>query len=212
MEQHTTREAWLEKMKEELTYRVFEPKGYRVPRNIKVTCGFPSKNALTKKNMRVGEIWSNKCSAGDVFETLIHPCKSDPVEVGAIICHEICHAVCGIEDAHRRATFGRVAKNVGLEGALTSTFAGRELEKEIISIIEIIGAYPHQRLYSLPQQKKDHCRYIKLVCPDCDFYRLISRKHTEHLPTCSCGAEMVIDPKHQNPSNEELPFHKAANT
>jgi hypothetical protein len=212
MNNQRTREEWLEMMKDELTNKVFEPAGYTVPTNIRVTCGFPSKNALSKKNKRIGEIWSAGASAGKMMEILIHPQESDSVSVGAILAHEMTHGVIGVQDGHKRTTFGKCARAIDLQGALTATCAGEKLTKTLEQLIEKIGKYPHATLYATTRERKDHCRYIKIICPDCDFYALVSRKHTEHLPTCHCGAEMVIDPKHQNPADENIEHKLAANT
>lgn len=88
MNNQRTREEYLEMMKDELTYRVFEANGYIVPANIRVTCGFPSKRALVKKNRRVGEIWSAGASADQTMEILIHPQESSSLSIGAILAHE----------------------------------------------------------------------------------------------------------------------------
>jgi hypothetical protein len=197
-------------MKKRMTKEVFEPLGYHVPANIKVTCGFPSKKALSKKNRRIGEIWASQCSAGNFFETMIHPSECDSVNVSAILAHEICHAIVGVGQGHNRRTFGKVARAIGLEGSLTATYAGEALIRKFCDIIDEIGGYPHKQLYAVMPQKKDHCRYIKLVCSTCDFYCLVSRKHIENLPTCGCGGEMHIHEKHTKDGTEEKPLKKAA--
>lgn len=202
---YNTREEWLARMKAEMTKEMFEPKGYKVPENIKVTCGFPSKNALSRKKKRVGEIWGSQCSAGNVFETLIHPSESDPVSVAAILAHEICHAVVGVAQGHNRKSFGKAARAIGLEGSLTATYAGEELAATLKQIVARIGDYPHQKLFAISPDKKDHCRYIKIICPneECGFYALVSRKWIEHLPTCACGSQMVQNVYTDSPSEEQ---------
>jgi hypothetical protein len=119
--------------------------------------------------------------------------------------------VVGVQEGHKRTTFGKCARAIDLQGTLTATYAGEKLTKTLEQIIEKIGKYPHATLYAKTGERKDHCRYIKLVCPDCDFFALISRKHIEHMPTCHYGTEMKIHEKHQNPANE-IEHKFAANT
>lgn len=64
-----TREQWLNAAIVDLT-KLFKDK---VPQNVKVSCGFPSRQALGARRQRVGECWSDKASEGKVIRDLYQP-------------------------------------------------------------------------------------------------------------------------------------------
>ena len=57
-----TREQWLAAMVDALR-PTFASLGYPLPERIRVSCGWPSKSALSAKSRRIGEAWSARCSA-----------------------------------------------------------------------------------------------------------------------------------------------------
>jgi hypothetical protein len=88
---YTTREAWLNAV-----VAHFKPDfagyGYPLPERLRVTCGWPSKGALALKARRIGECWHPKASEDGAVEVFISPVLADPIEVGHVLVHELCHA------------------------------------------------------------------------------------------------------------------------
>jgi hypothetical protein len=109
----------------------YEDQGYSLPR-FRIAIGFPSTG---KRGKRIGECWDGRASANGTFEVLIRPDQSDPIEVAAILAHELVHAAVALECGHKGA-FRKVATRIGLEGKMTATvpgvasFAQREHRKE----------------------------------------------------------------------------------
>lgn len=184
-----TRELWLNQAMEHLVPAF---SSYNVPANIRCSCGFPSKGAMSNKRKRIGECWSDKASEGKYFEIFIHPCLSEPVEVLETLIHEMAHAVVGLEAKHG-GPFKRLATEIGLIGKMTATKASPELSKELLQISNVIGPYPHQRLSSLDAGRiKKGSNVVKAVCPECGYTAVISKKwYAESgVPTCPCGTQM----------------------
>src|SRR5258707_13883249 len=92
------REEWLNKVAERMA-PWFEDQGYSLPR-YRVAIGFPSTG---KRGKRIGECWDGRASADGTFEVLIRPDQSDPIEVAAILAHELVHAAVGLECGHKGA-------------------------------------------------------------------------------------------------------------
>lgn len=187
---HKTREQWLNAAVK-LAISLFATSGKKVPVNLRVSCGFPSRNALGSKKRRIGECWSDKASEGKVFEIFISPVLSKPFEVFDTLVHEMVHATVGLECGHR-GEFRVVATAVGLEGKMTSCGAGPELKKRINELLPKLGAYPHEKLDKMTNgRKRDVCRLVKAACPACGYTIRTTRKWLEvGLPTCPCGTEM----------------------
>jgi hypothetical protein len=83
----------------------FEDQGYSLPR-YRVAIGFPSTG---KRGKRIGECWDGRASADGTFEVLIRPDQSDPIEVAAILAHELVHAAVGLECGHNPTLNARYA-------------------------------------------------------------------------------------------------------
>jgi len=100
------REEWLNQVAERMA-PWFENQGYSLPR-YRVAIGFPSTG---KRGKRIGECWDGRASADGTFEVLIRPDQSDPIEVAAILAHELVHAAVGLgvraqgRISHRCSTF-----------------------------------------------------------------------------------------------------------
>ena len=191
---HSTREAWLSDLTDELR-PMFEAINFPLPEKIRASCGFPSKGALAKKAIRVGEAWSSEQSEDQHFETFVSPMVSDPVEVAAIQVHELCHCAAGLECKHRKP-FTTVAKAIGLEGKMTATVAGVELIAQLEELIEELGPYPHAKLVHSSSPKKQNTRMILVKCPEleCGYQVRTTKKWLEvGVPTCPCGEKMVAE-------------------
>lgn len=188
-----TREQWLMSALE-LCKPLFTETGSKVPDKIRVSCGFPSRNAFGARKQSIGECWTDDASKGKVFEIFISPVLSEPLRVLDVLVHEIVHAVVGLKAGHK-APFKKVALAVGLEGKMTATVAGAELKKVLEKHCKTLGAYPHDELNKMTNgKKKESCRLLKASCPDCGYIIRVARKWIEvGLPTCCCGGEFQDD-------------------
>ena len=184
------REDWLEQMIE-LLRSDFEQIGSPLPEKIRVSCGFPSKSALSPTKRRIGECWGVESSEDKSFQVFISPFLKESLEVTATLVHELVHTAVGIDCKHR-GPFPRVAKAIGLEGKMTATVAGAALIARIRELIEKLGEYPHARLVATNKPKTQSTRMLKVVCKTCGCVVRMTRKWLDDagLPTCGCGGEM----------------------
>ena len=120
------REQWLNECIQKLRPD-FEQLGHPLPEKIRASCSWPSKSGLANKKRRIGEAWSAKNSADQSCEVFISPVLKDPLEVSATLVHELVHCAVGVEEGHK-GKFPRLAKAVGLEGKMTATTAGEDVE------------------------------------------------------------------------------------
>lgn len=163
-----TREEWLESA----TFRLrtwFKLKGYDIPENVRMTCGFPSQSALPGRKQRIGECWDARSSEGKVFEIFISPVLAKPIQVLETLAHELVHATVGLEAGHK-GPFAKCARKIGLEGKLTATHAGEDLQYALNAVVGAIGDdYPHEKLLGTANVKKQTTRLIKCACPECGY-------------------------------------------
>lgn len=186
-----TREEWLGRMVD--AFRpVFAELGNPLPQRIRVSCGWPSRSALSGKSKRIGEAWSQHCSADGSHETFLSPVLADPVEVGATLVHELVHHAVGVEAGHK-GPFRTLALAVGLVGPMRATTAGPELAGRLHTLAAELGPYPHAPLAGGSGRKKQTTRMLKVSCPDCGCVARMARQWLEQAgtPTCGCGGEMV---------------------
>jgi hypothetical protein len=161
-----TREQWLNKVAEIAAKDLFKPAGYDVPKNIRYTCGFPSKSALARRNQRIGECWSAGASEDNVFEISVSPVISEGVRAADILVHEMIHATVGLAAGHKNP-FVKCARAVGLEGKPTATHAGKELKAKLEQIIKTVGQYPHAGLRAALVSKNTGRGMTKVECAEC---------------------------------------------
>ncbi len=183
-----TREEWLVRATNELKPDFLET-GSEIPEKVRVTCGWPSHGGRAKKRV-TGECWPSKKSGDEHFEIFISPTLAQPVEVLGTLIHELVHAAVGLDAGHKKP-FRDVAVALGLEGSMTATEVGEELEGRLHDLIAILGKYPHAEID--PTQKKiQSTRMLKIQCPSCGWMARTSKKWMEMgLPTCACGEQMI---------------------
>lgn len=182
------REQWLNDFAGKLVPWFQQSADVVIPAGLRVGCGWPSSRALSKKKKRIGECWSPECSASGVHEVFVSPFVADPIEVGEVLVHEIVHAIVGVQEKHGKA-FGKLARKVGLEGKMTSTFASGELRVELEAIVGQLGAYPHASLESkVTTVKKQGTRMLKMSCIACGYTVRAAKKWLDRgLPSCPCN-------------------------
>ena len=95
------REDWLQQMID-LLRPDFEQVGSPLPEKIRVSCGFPSKSALSpNKARRIGECWGVEAAKTSRSRSSSPRCSRRGVEVSATLVHELVHTAVGIECKHR---------------------------------------------------------------------------------------------------------------
>lgn len=162
-----TREQWLNTVAEEVATEIFAPAGFTVPKNVRYTCGFPSRSALRGRNQRIGECWPMGASGDATFEICVSPIISDAVRAADILVHEMVHATVGLKCGHR-GPFAKCARAVGLEGKLTNTVAGEALKARLATIINKVGSYPHAGLKASVMSPSSTRPMVKIYCPHCE--------------------------------------------
>ena len=184
---YDTREKWLLEAVGLMT-PVFEKAGYKVPAQLRVSCGWPSARGLSKKNPTIGQCWANEAAADKINQIFISPILSKPVEkfgVLDVLAHEVAHAVVGIKERHNKV-FGKCVRSIGLEGKLTSTYGGDNFMAQAKVWTEKLGPYPHGQLSGLKSPvKKQTTRLIKCECAKCEYTARVTRKWLEFgAPIC----------------------------
>lgn len=190
---YRTREEWLTAALWKKVDSHFTAAGLDVPANIKITCGWPSRAATARKKRRIGEIWDATASKDGQFEIFISPLLDDPIEVLAVLIHEVVHAVVGLAAGHR-APFSQAAKKVGLVRPWTMTIASDDLKVELASWLRDLGLYPHAGIdvaHGQSSDPKQSTRMLKLDCYQCGAIIRTSRKWLDVYGgqdwPCPCG-------------------------
>jgi len=191
--QYSTREEWLTAGIEEVR-PLFDLAGKPLPKQIRVSCGFPS-TAL--RSGAIGECWINSASADGTFEILIHPKLANPLKVFEVLVHELCHATSGA--FNHGVNFQKIANTMHLKAIGSgrqpwkSTVGNDQFESIYSDIIDSLGEYPHAELKSDRQIKKQTTRLLKACCPSCGYtVRLTQKWADQGLPTCPCGDDLAI--------------------
>lgn len=190
---HDTREGWLVAAIEKLA-PLFVEVGVELPA-VRVSVGWPGGRG--KKGNVIGQCWSPAASADGVSQLFISPVLDDASRVLDVLAHELVHAADRCENGHR-APFAKIAKGIGLEGAMTATVASDELKAKLDAIVEELGAYPHAALAKAADgadgPKKQGTRMLKVECAEGSGYivRTTAKWLEVGVPSCPChGAPML---------------------
>lgn len=178
-----TREAWLQAF----IYAAkpyFETVGAPIPVNTRVAVGFTSKGS---RGTRIGECWSHKASADEHFEIFIVPSLADPVDIAAVLTHELVHAAVGLEAKHG-PIFKGVATALGLGGKMTATVPTDAWHKWADPLLDALGPIPHASLHggssSGPPKQKTFLK--KLECDCCGWTARVTAKHIDPYSSLCC--------------------------
>jgi hypothetical protein len=199
---YATREQWLVALMERFT-AWFEPE-YAVPKNIRISCGFPSGRAIPKENGKcaLGQCFGSERSADQHFEIFISPVRSNALKVAATVAHEMCHAVVGIAAKHGKL-FKAAATHMLLEGKMTATKGSDAFNAKIALTLDGLGPYPHADLDPRKMsdgKKKQTTRLLKAECPMCQYTVRITRKWLDDVgpPHCPNHGPMDVDDAQPN--------------
>jgi hypothetical protein len=197
---HQTREAWLNYVAQRMA-PMFERLGAPLPAQLRIAIGFTSSG---RRSRHIGECWDNQCSEDRHFEIFIRPDLSEskdlmPMQVAAILGHELVHAAVGVAARHGKA-FRRVAKGIGLVGQMAATTAGPEFERAIRPILEGAGPLPHGRLQLTigasshsRRRKRQHSSQIKCICSSCGYAVHTTRRWLDLAGAPLCPKHGAMD-------------------
>jgi hypothetical protein len=193
-ETHTTRESWLKsavaRIRDDHRDLFAEHGDVTILDNILISAGFPSKGGANGKT--VGQCWATSAADGSAH-IFINPIVSNPVEILAIICHEMGHAADDCKHGHK-GPFVKMFKGLRLEGKPTCSGYGDRFKAYAWHLLEALGTYPHKALTPDPNAKKQKNRQLKMECPACGYAARAAKKWIEiGLPTCHCGTKMVSE-------------------
>lgn len=145
--------------------KVFHELGYTVPKNVRVSVGFPKGSHGNGK--AIGQCWSEKASTDGHHEIFISPELRDTFQVLLTECHELVHATVGTACGHKGA-FKKLALALGMVAPMTSSTAGPLMKATIQRITADIGKYPAGALM-VANRKKQTTRLLKCQCAECDY-------------------------------------------
>jgi hypothetical protein len=185
-----TREAWLEQAATLIAKEIFTPKGFTVPK-VRVSIGFPGARGGLKA---IGSHWTPEASDDKVGQVFISPVLSDPIDVQAVLVHELVHATVGNGAGHGKV-FKACAEKVGLEGKMRATVAGKDLAAKLKDLTKKLGPLPHGRLNpGLSPTKKQGTRMLKVTCIATDYTVRMAKKWLDTFgpPTCPCCDQTML--------------------
>jgi hypothetical protein len=193
MKGHPTREAWLNEAVE--AHRsLFKAVGVDLPERIQCAFGFPKAKGRQEPE---GQCWDKAATKDGTYHILVSPTQSEPLEILAILGHELCHAALPLGTGHKKP-FSDLAKKMGLEGKPTSCRAteGSPLWAKLETMAKELGPLPHSAIVKLHTGPKRAPAggWIKLVSKtDEDYILRISPKAAkEHgFPSDPWGDMMV---------------------
>ncbi len=158
-------ETWLSRAVSLMRPLVAERTGIELPAHIRASIGWPSKSS------RLGEAWPKSAASDGVPQIFISPAVGDSERVLDILAHELVHVGLPATVKHGKP-FKSAANKLGLEGDVTSTFAGPILKVVLRDMAEELGPYPHAPI-TPPTKVKTKTRETepntaKYACVDCN--------------------------------------------
>lgn len=190
----TTREEWLNAAAKEMKtwVRLAGGDDYIDPL---ISVGFPKGSRGKSATNAIGQCWDKSASEDKQrAHIFVIPTMNDPIEVLAVLLHELIHASVGTECGHR-GPFKEVATGVGLEGKMTATVPGESLRIRLELLKRDLGDYPHSALK--PRKRGEvGSRLIKVDCDACGCIIRMTQKWIDEVgpPICGCGNEMQVAP------------------
>ena len=199
------RETWLQFAVQQLTEKIFEPVGLKVPEvNVSVSLmsgGLRGSKQSNKGGSPIGENYSRSISKGGVNEIFMNPLyfsKENSSRTLDVLAHEMIHAIDDNKHGHGKV-FRDMAIKIGLTGKMTATTATDELKVKLDAIVDYIGEFPHDLMVWDENAKKQTTRNVKVECNSggCDFSFRTSRKNIELMhedaPCPCCGRHTEIN-------------------
>ena len=199
---------WFEKATQSLSDKVFRPHGFKVPKNIRINVSEMRTANKTTAHTTLGRCYPTHFTTGKhdnpapkreqvniIQMNIATTGKDNSVNVLDTLAHELIHAIDDNKSGHKKGgAFDKMARAIGLEGKLTSTYAGEELKGRLNGIIKTIGKFPLQEV-NLEGLRRDTNRNLKVRCydteNDCDHGFNTNRYRIEQMisRTCLCCGE-----------------------
>jgi hypothetical protein len=184
---HRSREDWLRAATDELR-PMFAAAAATLPTDIHFSIAFTFGGGRSKA---IGEAWDPTASDDGFANIIVRADRHEPVDVLAILVHELVHTAVGVSVGHGKQ-FKRLALAVGLVGKIRSTQAGEPLKVELAKVIETIGPLPHGKLNwdgKSNKPPKQAARNIKFWCPACEWIGRTARTNLIETgpPECPRG-------------------------
>lgn len=190
-----TREVWLNNAVAALSQHFYSRTTRYAPNNIRISCGWPSMNAMRIRRRRVAECWDPEASKDGQIEIFISPVLDDPIQVLSSLTHELVHATVGNKEKHGKL-FTQFGRSIGLEGKPTCMEAGENMKKDALQpIIAALGTYPHATLDTTAgPTKKQSTRMHKVHCATCGYVARVSTKWLDEVgpPLCVCNKQPMV--------------------
>ncbi len=209
IEKYKTREEWLEECVRQFR-GVFETHNLALPSRLHLSCGLPSRGALSETRRTLGECWHATASADGVHHIFVSPLIEDGLGAAGVLLHELVHA-CLPADAKHGPQFKAACGKLGLtSGKPKSASPGPELTKTLEDVIlNRLGKYPHAAL--IPPGRKEgetgKGRMLKISCENGHEPYVLrgSRKVINlGLPNCPvCGDELKTPPEEEEGTENE---------
>jgi hypothetical protein len=188
-----TREEWLVAAVEALGEVVFAPADITLPA-VRVSVGWPGGRG--SKNNVIGQCWSTGAAKDRVANLFISPVLDDAARVLDVLAHELVHAVDDCQNGHK-GPFAKMAKAIGLTGAMTATVAGDDLKATLSGLVaDRLGDYPHAALVTAAGkagEPKQGTRMLKVQCPETGYIVRTTAKWLDAYgePKCPCCDERM---------------------
>jgi hypothetical protein len=185
---HTSRESWLAAATHELR-PYFAKLGHALPDKMRFAIAFTSTG---KRGRMTGECWHPASSADQHFEIIIRADIADPVEVLAVLVHELIHTLLPLSAKHGKP-FRDIAVRVGLEGKMRQTQPTQILTERLQAIANTLGPLPHAQLHfagAADVPKKQGKKWLKAECGAACGYgvRITAKWARVGLPLCPIDA------------------------
>ena len=177
-----TREEWLHACAD-LLRPAFKQAGEPLTDTIRISCAFPRRG----RNKAIGQHWPSEYSADQHNEIFISPVLAEPLEVSAVLAHELVHTH---HSGHKAKTFGKLARALHLEGKLTSTTGGEAFKRSFGKGIAALGDYPHGAMHERARATGTQgTRLIKCECGPCGYTVRTTRKWLDLAGPPLCPVE-----------------------
>ena len=182
------REEWLMALAEKLR-PLFDQIDVKLPERYRISLSL-------MKGLKVGVCYDVTCSADHTWEILIKIDRADPLEVAAILAHELIHAAIGLDEKHGN-NFKKVALGLGLEGKMRATRPGERFIANTREILASMGPFPHAKL-NLDGKRggppKQTTRLRKAECKPCGYTVRVTDKWLKiGNPHCPAHGKMFVD-------------------
>lgn len=208
-----TREDWLLDAYEKLRDWFAERADVKLPEMIRLSAGF-GYGAKSENKIILGQCWATWKAKDKVNQVFLSPEVADPIEILAIMVHELAHVVDDCKHKHAKP-FRDIALAVGLTGKMTEVHVTDALRDYLALLAIELGDYPHSALIVTRTRKmvgpdgkpttdrgrsgpeKQEARMIKFECLGCGWTGRSSAKwlRTPPMPE-HCGQPMEITDVH----------------